>query len=114
MLRRAARELIPQELLNLPKKGFSVPIAQWLRADLREMAHDVLLDRTAAQRGLLSRPRVEGILRDHCEGRHDWDVQIYALLMLELWFRGHVDASACDDFVEDTRHFTCETLGMPS
>jgi len=92
LLRRAARQLVPASLLERPKKGFSIPIARWLRGDLRNMAFDVLLSRRAAERGITSRSRVEGLLRDHCEGRYEWHTQLWTLLVLELWFREFVDA----------------------
>jgi len=92
LLRRAARRLVPDSLLDRPKKGFSIPLARWFRGELRSMAFDVLLSRRAAERGIMSRPRVEALLRDHCEGRYEWHVQLWTLLMLELWFREFVDA----------------------
>ena len=91
LLRQAARRLVPSDLLDRPKKGFSVPLALWLRRELKDMAFDVLLSDRAAQRGIVSRARVEGLLRDHTEGRYEWHVHIYTLLMLELWFRECVD-----------------------
>jgi len=92
VLRQAARGLIPDALLDRPKKGFSVPMSRWLREDLRELASDILLSDTAANRGITSRANVEAMLQDHIEGRYHWHVPLYTLLMLELWFRQYVDA----------------------
>jgi asparagine synthase (glutamine-hydrolysing) len=94
LLRRAARSLVPGALLDRPKKGFSVPLARWFRGELRDLAFDVLLSHRTAQRGIVSPARVERLLRDHCEGRYDWHVPIWTLLMLELWFRECVDGRA--------------------
>jgi asparagine synthase (glutamine-hydrolysing) len=91
ILRRAARGLVPDQLLNRPKKGFSVPLAHWFRRELRNMAFDVLLSRRACQRGILSRRMVEAMLTDHCQGRYEWHVQIWTLLMLELWLVEFID-----------------------
>ena len=92
LLRRVARSFLPDALIDRRKKGFSVPMARWLRTDLRPLAFDVLLGRTASQRGLLQPARVERLLRDHCDGRYEWHVQIWTLLMLELWFQEYIDA----------------------
>jgi asparagine synthase (glutamine-hydrolysing) len=92
ILRQAARTLLPGELLDRPKKGFSVPLARWFRGALKGMAFDVLLSSSAASRGIVSRQGVEQLLRDHAEGRYNWHVQIWTLLMMELWFREFIDA----------------------
>jgi len=92
LLRRAARHLVPDLLLDRPKKGFSVPLAGWFREELRDMAFDVLLSRAAADRGIFSPHMVEGLLRDHAAGTYEWHVPIWTMLMLELWFETFVDA----------------------
>jgi asparagine synthase (glutamine-hydrolysing) len=91
LLRRAARPLVPDLLLDRPKKGFSVPLAGWFREELRDMAFDVLLSRAAADRGIFSPQMVEGLLRDHVAGTYEWHVQIWTMLMLELWFETFLD-----------------------
>jgi asparagine synthase (glutamine-hydrolysing) len=92
LLRRIARPLLPADLIDRRKKGFSVPMAHWLRTDLKSVAFDVLLSRSAAERGVVQPARVERLLRDHCEGRYEWHVQIWTLLMMELWFQEYIDA----------------------
>ena len=42
ILRTAMRESLPHNIVSRPKKGFGVPIADWIRGPLREMAHDLL------------------------------------------------------------------------
>ena len=93
LLRRAARQLVPDVLLDRPKKGFSVPLSRWFRGPLRSMIHDVLLSRRAVERGIFARDRVEALLRDHCDERYEWHVPIWTMLMLELWFRAFIDGS---------------------
>jgi len=92
LLRKAARSLVPADLLDRPKKGFSVPLASWLRGELRDMAFDVLLSRAASTRGIFTRSRVEALLNDHAAGLYEWHVQIWTMLMLELWFETFIDA----------------------
>jgi len=67
-----------------------MPIARWLREDLRTLAHDVLLDpRGLAASGRLRRPIVERMLREHSEGRVDHRQRLWTLLVLELWRERH-------------------------
>src|SRR5437870_2984004 len=52
LLRALARKLLPVENVDRPKMGFGVPIADWLRGELRELAADALLSSQASARGL--------------------------------------------------------------
>ena len=92
-LRRAFGDLLPPQVARRGKKGFGVPLARWFRAELREPASDLLLD-GARKRGQLRPQAVERLLRDHVEGRADHGHRLWALLVLELWQRTHLDAPA--------------------
>jgi asparagine synthase (glutamine-hydrolysing) len=93
LLREALRGWIPDSVLDAPKRGFSVPMADWLRGELRQYAADTLLDRRAVDRGYFREPYVSKLLHDHAEGRADNSFQIWTLLMFELWHREFVDLS---------------------
>ena len=51
ILREALRGWLPDEILDRPKQGFSVPLSGWLRGDLRAWSREVLLDRETLDRG---------------------------------------------------------------
>jgi asparagine synthase (glutamine-hydrolysing) len=91
LLKRLAAPLLPESVVLRPKMGFGVPLARWFRGELRELAHDILLSRSLAERGLVRPPAVARLLEDHVSGRTSWAYQIWNLLMLELWFRTFVD-----------------------
>lgn len=88
--RSALRGWIPDEILDRPKRGFELPIAEWLRGDLGSFARDVLLDPVARERGLLDAEYARGMLDRHTAGREDHSRQIWTLLVLELWQRERI------------------------
>ncbi|MEQ4717344.1 asparagine synthase (glutamine-hydrolyzing) [Nonomuraea sp. B19D2] len=88
LLKKAVAPWLPEELLHYPKRGFGVPLAMWLRGELRELAHDVLTDDTARGRGLFNPVAVRDLLREHMEGA-DHGERLWALLQFELWHRAH-------------------------
>ncbi len=92
LFKQAMEPYLPRELLYRPKMGFGVPIDHWLRADMRDFAYDVLLDRTARERGLFDADHVRQLLDAHSGGQN-WASRIWALLMLELWFRMWIDGA---------------------
>jgi asparagine synthase (glutamine-hydrolysing) len=84
-LKEAARGWVPDEILDAPKRGFRLPIHDWLRGDLRDYARDVLLDPAAIARGHFNRAYVERLLSEHADSRADHSQGIWTLLMYELW-----------------------------
>ena len=91
LFKRAMEPYLPKKLLYRPKMGFGCPIDHWLRAELKEMAYDVLLSDSATSRGIFRKDYVEGLLEDHINRRTEHHTRLFALLMLELWFRMWVD-----------------------
>jgi asparagine synthase (glutamine-hydrolysing) len=91
LLKRAVAPWLPDEVPNRPKMGFAVPLANWLRTELRELTRDALTDHTARARGLFRPEAVATLLREHDAGT-DHSSRIWSLLQFELWHRGFVDA----------------------
>jgi asparagine synthase (glutamine-hydrolysing) len=91
IFKRAVRELLPAEIIDRPKKGFSVPLRVWFRQELREMSGDLLLDGRLAQRGYFKPQAVRRLLEEHWRGAEEWHDQLWSLLMLESWHRMFID-----------------------
>ncbi|HYO14548.1 MAG TPA: asparagine synthase (glutamine-hydrolyzing) [Thermoanaerobaculia bacterium] len=87
LLRRVAERRLPAEILSRPKRGFAPPISRWLREDLREMAHDLLLGPDALGRSLFEPREIQRLLVDHEARRLEAGWAIWTLLMLEVWGR---------------------------
>lgn len=91
LLREFAATLLPQEITQRPKSGFDMPVARWLRTDLRDMLAGYLLDDVSRRRGLFDQAAIARIVNEHGEGKRDWSNRLWALLMLEIWFREFID-----------------------
>jgi asparagine synthase (glutamine-hydrolysing) len=91
--RAALRGWVPDEILDRPKRGFELPVADWLRGDLGGFARDVLLDPQTRQRGLLNPAYAGDLLKRHIGGVADHSREIWTLLVLELWQREAMDRS---------------------
>ncbi|HNU01164.1 MAG TPA: asparagine synthase (glutamine-hydrolyzing) [Acidobacteriota bacterium] len=82
---------LPLSVRKRRKMGFGVPIIQWLRGPLRELAYDTLTSQRAIQRGIFNKSTVSAMLDDHIQGRQDYAGKLWALLILELWYREWID-----------------------
>ncbi len=92
-VKKAFEKKLPPEILHRKKMGFGVPLQRWFREDLRQPAHDVLLDSRTASRGYFRRAAIERLLREHMQGSADHSYRLWALVYLELWHRVIVDES---------------------
>ena len=91
IFKKAVRDLVPAEIIDRPKKGFSVPLDIWFRKDLREMSGDLLLDGRLAGRGYFKPAAVRRLLEEHWRGTASWQNQLWSVLMLESWHRMFID-----------------------
>lgn len=91
LLRRVAEDLLPKRILSRPKQGFGLPIDRWMREDLAPLSRDLLLDRSARERGILEQEAVRDLLARHQRGEPR-GFQIWSLMILELWYRECLEA----------------------
>ena len=85
VLRQLAGRRLPEEIRNLPKRGFSIPAARWLREDLRPMAEELLFESAGAFDGILDANVVRRMWREHVSGSRDHNVFLWGLMMMALW-----------------------------
>jgi asparagine synthase (glutamine-hydrolysing) len=89
LLKRALRGLLPESILNRPKKGFGIPVAHWFRGPLKEQMLSVLSPERIARNGLFDASAVARLVSDHLEGRRDNRKQLWTLFAFELWHDGY-------------------------
>jgi len=76
---------VPAELIERPKKGFSVPLAQWLRGPLRDWAESLLDAGRLNHDGVFLAQPVRLKWQEHLAGRHDWSKHLWSILMVQAW-----------------------------
>ena len=86
-LKQAAERWLPREIVYRPKASFSAPLRAWVRNDLQEVIHDVLVDGELTGSGMIRREGLLRLIQDEQAGREDRAKQIWQLLTLELWYR---------------------------
>jgi len=93
IFREALRGWLPDEILDRPKQGFSVPINEWFRHELHDSLRDVLLDPATLDRGYFRPQAVRAMLDRQSAGDDVETKPLWALYMFELWHREFVDRS---------------------
>ena len=79
---------LPAEVLEPRKRGFSVPMGQWLRGELRSDLEDALGDRQIEQSGVFQMQEVRALAEEHFSGRRDRSSQLWRYLFFVRWWHG--------------------------
>jgi asparagine synthase (glutamine-hydrolysing) len=94
ILRRAMAGLLPPEIVDKRKQGFSPPDESWYRGPTMDQIRELLLDRRTVERGWFRPEAVRRVLDEHREGRQNHRLLIWSLLCFEWWNRLFVDGEA--------------------
>jgi asparagine synthase (glutamine-hydrolysing) len=86
ILRKAMKGIVPDENLDRKKRGFNVPMAAWLRGELREVFSDQLSPECVKAQGIFRPEVVQDVWKTHLERRADCSRQLWALLVFSLWY----------------------------
>ena len=84
LLRRAAADLLPPELLGRPKKGFGTPLGPWLKGPCAGLLDDLAEE----LEGMIAAGAIRRLVAEHRAGRRDHRRRLWALLVLSRWRRG--------------------------
>lgn len=85
ILRTLAEKQLPAEIVRRPKRGFAVPIGQWLRGPLRGFLTDALAPARLQRLPYLNAPGIQRLIQEHLDGVADHRKPLWALLCLTSW-----------------------------
>jgi len=91
VLRQAMRGILPQEIIENRKQGFSAPDQSWYMQQLVKYISSVILSEQSLDRGIFQREFVETVLNEHVQGRANHRLLIWSLLSFEFWNRIFID-----------------------
>ncbi|MDI1241665.1 MAG: asparagine synthase C-terminal domain-containing protein, partial [bacterium] len=91
ILKEAMKDLLPHDILHRPKKGFGIPIAEWLKGRLNPLMHEMLDGKRLREQGLFDPDYVQKLVDEHESGKASHHKELWTLLVFELW---------CDQFLQ--------------
>lgn len=91
LLKESFKGILPEQILKKRKQGFMLPIGDWLKDQLKSYTQEVLSENAIKKRGYFNPIFINKILKEHFEADKVHTHNIWALLMLELWFSEYID-----------------------
>jgi asparagine synthase (glutamine-hydrolysing) len=85
VLRQVLYKHVPKELIERPKKGFSIPLAAWLRGPLRDWAEALLNETRLKAEGYLAPEPIRKAWLAHVQGKADYSTRLWGVLMFQAW-----------------------------
>ena len=89
ILRQVLYRYIPKELMERPKAGFTLPLANWLRGDLKVWAESLINIERLNREGILNADIVNKKWNEHQEDGKDWSNQLWSVLIFQLWLENN-------------------------
>ena len=84
-LKESVKDMLPEEIINRPKKGFNVPMPRWLKDGLKPAVNHYLSSEVVNKQGYFNAHTVRHLVDSHMSGKADYSRNIWALLMFNLW-----------------------------
>jgi asparagine synthase (glutamine-hydrolysing) len=85
VLRDVLYRHVPKEIVERPKTGFGIPIAEWLRGPLKEWAEHLLSPSRLHDQGFFRTQPVRRKWREHLSGTRSFEEELWSVLMFQAW-----------------------------
>jgi len=85
ILKEAMKGLLPHDILHRPKKGFGIPLAEWLKGRLNHLLHDMLSPERLNKQGLFNVDYVHRLIKEHETSTASHHKELWTLLVFQLW-----------------------------
>jgi asparagine synthase (glutamine-hydrolysing) len=86
ILKKAMERFLPHEILYRGKEGFSIPIKNWLKTDLKPLMMEVLSPENIKSEGFFNPEYVEQLKREHLNNVQNHSHRLWALMMFGIWY----------------------------
>ena len=84
-LRKILSKYVPSALIDRPKKGFSIPLGNWLRGPLRDWAESLLSQNALSEDNLFKSEIIRSTWEDHLSGKANFEYKLWGILMFQQW-----------------------------
>jgi asparagine synthase (glutamine-hydrolysing) len=91
VLRDLLTRYVPNSLIDRPKRGFSVPVKEWLVGPLRDWVEDLISEKTLREQGIFDVKSIRDAWHQHLYGWANHSELLWSVLMFQAWWRAQSD-----------------------
>jgi asparagine synthase (glutamine-hydrolysing) len=90
ILKKLLSRYLPEKLFDRPKHGFNMPLARWLRKELRDLAESYLSTSFLSNQEFFDPQTVQRVVHEHFSGTQDHYPKLYSLIIFQLWHHNYI------------------------
>ena len=89
VLRDVLYKYVPRDMIERPKMGFAVPLAKWMRGELRAWCEDLLNEKKLKEDGFFNSKAIREKWNEHLKGDADWHQELWNVLIFQAWLNNN-------------------------
>jgi asparagine synthase (glutamine-hydrolysing) len=86
VLKKLLEGKLPDDIIYRKKKGFGIPLAEWLRGDLKPLVSELLGNNFVSRQGIFNHDYIASVVEEHMSGKKDNRKQLWTLLVFQMWW----------------------------
>lgn len=86
LLKKTFAKLLPPAILKRNKRGFQIPVAEWLRGKLQPLLRDMASETYLRSQGIFSYQGINRLIEEHLSGKEDFRKPLWTFLIFQLWW----------------------------
>ncbi|MEN8222004.1 MAG: asparagine synthase (glutamine-hydrolyzing) [Acidobacteriota bacterium] len=84
-MKEALRGILPDEIIDRRKEGFSIPIKNWLKTDLKDLMMEYLSEKRVKESGLFNYKSINNMINEHLNNKQNHAHRLWSLILFNIW-----------------------------
>ncbi|MBN1464592.1 asparagine synthase (glutamine-hydrolyzing) [candidate division KSB1 bacterium] len=86
ILKTCMQNELPLSIIERGKEGFSIPIKNWIKNELKPMMLESLSEKNVKEKGYFDPQFVKRLVSEHLKSRENHSHRLWALMVFHLWY----------------------------
>jgi len=83
--KKAMEGILPEEIIYRRKEGFSIPIKNWLKNELKDLMMEYLSEKRINESGLFNYSYIRRMVSEHLDNKQNHAHRLWTLILFQLW-----------------------------
>jgi asparagine synthase (glutamine-hydrolysing) len=86
IIKEIVHKYLPSKMMDRPKMGFGIPVAEWLQGDLKPFVDEYFDDAFIVKQNIFNNSEIQRIKNSFYQGKTERAEKIWYLLMFQMWY----------------------------